>query len=303
MQTGWLGTYYPLEFYSALLTWGQANDLQEYVSDIKRAGIKVMPVDINESKLDHVVQEKSIRLSFRSIKGVGPSAIQKIMSGQPYDDFFDFVLRSKAHKAAIEPLIFGGAFDKMHKNMRQVMEWYELFQQDGKYRSKKWDEYRAKCREIQPEDYELHHKVALENELLGFSVRGSPFEILGRKAKIEEVFGSATITYNDFVASTEEVGMIPVVIKDFKERAQRNGKMMAFVKFGTELGEEFEAPAFANIWQWMAPKARRGSVYITTFNKKVDEPENLVIGRPGWAQSAHSVAQAFINVDEIEVGQ
>jgi hypothetical protein len=77
--------------------------------------------------------------------------------------------------------------------------------------------------------------------------------------------------------------------------------MMAFIKFGTDTGEEFEAPAFANIWQWVGPKIRRGSVFIGTFNRKLDEPENLVLGRPGFAQSAHSAGQALINVDEIEL--
>ena len=302
MQTAWLATYHPFEFYSALLTFGQANDLQEYVSDLKKSGIKVLPVDFNESKLDHTSSGKSIRLSFKSVKGVGPSSIEKIVAGQPYDDFFDFLLRSKANKTATEALIFAGAFESKHKNMRQVMDWYELFQQDSKYRSKRWEEYRAKCRDINPADYELHHKVELENTLLGFSVRGSPFEILDRKTKIEGVLGEAPLSYAGFMSNTEETGMIPVVVKDFKERQQRNKKMMAFMKFGTEEGEEFEAPCFANIWQWIAPKVRRGSVYIAIFNKKLEEPENLVLGRPGWAQSSHSAAQALINVDEIDLG-
>lgn len=301
MQTAWLATYHPLEFYSALLTKGAAGDMQDYVSDIKKAGIKVLPVDINESKMYHVVQNKAIRLSFKTVLGVGPSAINKIVDNQPYDSWFDFIGRSGASKTSIEPLIAVGAFDKLNKNMKQLEQWYELFQTDGKFKSKKWNEYVEKCSQLKPDDYEMHDKVALENALMGFSTRGSPFEILERRKKIDAVFDGVTTTYREFVESTEEIAMIPVVVKDFKERPQRNKKMFAFVKFGTDDGQEFEAPAFANIWTHIGSKMRKGSVYIATFNRKLDEPENLVVGRPGFAQSQHSALQAMINVDEIDL--
>lgn len=301
MQTAWLATYYPLEFYSALLTKGQSAELQDDVSDIKKSGVKVLPVDVNESKLSHVARDGAIRLSFKTVKGVGPAAIEKIVKSQPYEDFFDFLRRSGASKTAIDPLIAVGAFDKLHKNMRMVEQWSAEYSSDGKYRGKKWPEFVEKCKEIKPEDYPLHDKVALENALMGFSVRGSPFEILDRKKKIEAVFGDTLLTYSEFIESTEELAMLPVVVKDFKERAQRNGKMFAFLKFGTDTGEEFEAPCFANIWQHIGARMRRGSVYIMTFNRKLDEPENLVVGRAGWNQSQHSASQSAINVDDIEL--
>jgi DNA polymerase-3 subunit alpha len=306
MQTAHLATYYPIEFYSALLTKGQAGEMQDYVSDIKKSGVKVLPVDINKSKLAHAPEQLDegkvgIRLSFRVVNGVGASAVDKILATQPYDSFFDFLGRTKASKTSIEPLIAVGAFDKLNKNMKQLELWYDLFLKDSKYKSKKWDEFNTLCKEIKPEDYTLADKVALENALMGFSVRGSPFEILDRRKKIEGVFGDNVLTYQEFVDSTNEVGMIPVVVKDFKERAQRNKKMMCFMKFADDTGAEFEAPVFANVWQWVAPKTRKGAVYIATFNRKLDEPENLVLGKPGWNQSQHSSSQSMINVDEIEI--
>ena len=301
MQTAWLATYYPLEFYSALLTKGQSGDIQDYITDIKKAGIKILPVNINESKASHTVSGKSIRLSLRAVMGVGMSAIEKIVAKQPFTSWHDFIKRSGATKTAIEPLIMVGAFDCFDKNMKRVEQMYQLFLKDNKYKTKKWAEYLQECSKMDIEDYELHHKVALENALLGFSIRGSPFEILDRKKKIQAVFGDVVQDYSDFLASTEETVMLPVVIKDYKERAQRNGKMFAFIKFGTEEGTEFEAPAFANIWTHVGPKVKKGSVYIGIFNRKLDEPENLLLGRPGWNQSAHSASQSLINIDEIEL--
>lgn len=301
MQTAWLATYHPLEFYSALLTRGQSGDLQDYVSDIKKSGIKVLPVDINDSGLQHRVREKAIRLALTAVKGVGKSAAEKIVAGQPYADLFDFLRRSKASKTAVLPLIYVGAFDSLCENLHLVEALYGLYLSDDKHKGKKWDEYLEKCKGYPtPEDYPLHEKVAKENELMGFSVRGSPFEILGRKQKIEAM-GDAIDDYAEFIGSTKELGTLPVVIKDFKERAQRNKKMMAFVKFGAATGEEFESPVFAGIWEHVAARIRKGNVYLAIFNRKLDEPENLVLGYPGWRQSSHSANQALISVDEIEV--
>lgn len=301
MQTAWLATYHPLEFYSALLTKGQSGDIQDYISDIKKAGIKILPVDINESKAAHTVSDKSIRLSLKSVLGVGGSAIEKIVKNQPYTDFYDFLDRSGATKTAIEPLIMVGAFDKFNKNMKWVETAYQLFLSDGKFKSKKWDEFVKQADALVIDDYELHNKVELENALLGFSIRGSPFEILDRKKKIDAVFGDTVTDYQEFIKGTEEVVMMPVVVKDFKERAQRNGKMMCFLKFGTEDGSEFEAPAFAQMWQYISNRVHKGTVYIGIFNRKIDEPENLVLGRPGFGQSQHSATQSLINVDEIVI--
>lgn len=311
MQCAYLATYHPLEFYSALLTSGQSAERQDDVSDIKRAGVRVLPVDVNRSKLAHTVEDCSpegapgtkwgIRLSLESAKGVGKSAIEKIVAGQPYADFHDFLKRSNASKTAIVPLLAVGAFDRLHKNMRMLEQWYTLYLTDGKFKTKKHDEFVERCKEIKPEDYALHEKISLETELMGFSTRGGPFEILGRRAKIDKVFGTATLTYREFVEGTSELGMLPVAVKDWNERVQRNKQKFAFVKFATEDGEEFEVPAFSSTWKYLAPRIRKGSVYVATFNRELADPESLVVGRKGWGQSAASVAAAFVDVDEIEL--
>ena len=98
-----------------------------------------------------------------------------------------------------------------------------------------------------------------------------------------------------------DTAMLPVVVKDFKERPQRNGQLFAFIKFATESGLEFEAPAFANVWKHIGPRCRRGSVYVVTVSRKEDDMESVSVGKPGWAQSKHSAEEAFIDVDSIEL--
>lgn len=310
MQNANLATYHPLEFYAALLTKGQAGELQDYVSDIKKAGVKILPVDVNCSKLMHSIEDGAIRLSLLSVLGVGASAATKIVTNQPYSDFFDFVQRSGASKTSIHPLILCGALDSFGGNTRRYEKWYEHFLSDPKHRNKTkkneqavcWDDYVIACNKMDDIiDYPVQEKVAFENTFMGFSIRGSPFEILDRKEKIEKIFDGMTISYKDAMESEEEVVTLPVAVREFKERADRKKNMMAFIKFAVESGEEFEAPAFSTTWKWIATKCRKGAVYVVTFNRKKDDPQAFIVGKPGWAHSEHSCAQDFINIDEIEL--
>lgn len=308
MQTAHLATYYPLEFYSALLTLGASGELQDYVTDIKRCGIKILPVDINDSDAVHRIEgTDSIRLSFSSVLGLGPAAIDKIVKNQPYTDFIDFLDRSGATKTSIVPLIQVGAFESIAngKVMKELEEKYEIYSTNPKFRTKKMrDEWLRIWNEpFDKDDYKLHEKVFFENTLMGFSVRGSPFEILDRDKKLEALADTA-MTYEDFMESDpDEVpwAMIPVVVKDFKERPQRNGQMFAFIKFGTPSGKEFESPAFSNIWKWIKTKVKKGSVYVATFNRREDDPENLLVGKPGFGHKMEQSLGYMIDLDELEM--
>lgn len=305
MQNAYLATYFPLEWYSALLTKGQTSELQDYIGDIKRAGVKVLPVDINKSFGAHTVEDGAIRLALASVLGVGQSAISKIVGNRPeggYQSFKHFLEFSGATKTSIIPLIQVGAFDSLEPNVRKLEDIYNDYLSDTKNAGRKWDEFWSRRETTpDPDDYDTSVKVAWEIELMGFTSRGSPFEILNRREKLDQLFANVMGTYKEFVESEEEVAMLPVVVKEWKERAQRNKQMMAFVKFQAETGEEFEAPAFANVWKHIAPRIKKGSVYLATFNRKPDDPERLVIGKPGFAHSAHSIAQSMINLDEIEL--
>ena len=73
------------------------------------------------------------------------------------------------------------------------------------------------------------------------------------------------------------------------------------MKFETQDGQEFEAPCFANLWRYISSKIKKGGVYMIIFNRRQDEPNNLIVGKPGWAFSAHSAGQCVINVDEIQL--
>lgn len=335
MQCAYLATYYPMEWYAAVLTKGQSGELQQYVSDIKLTGIDILPVDINSSGAAHSIEGNTIRLAFSSVKGVGPSAIEKIVSHQPYTDFVDFLDRSGATKTAIIPLIKAGAFESICAlPMAQLMDRYLTYANNAKLKTKKhreewltiwnspWEKKSVKVTVLVPGkegkeeeqeidmdlvdgDYPLHFKVSLENQLFGFSLRGSPFEILDRQEKIDVAFGGAenVTDYEWFIESNEELAVLPVMVNRIFEKPQRNGQMMCFLGFETKLGTTFSAPCFSSVWKHIKPVVSLGKVYLGTFNRKLEDPEDLVVGKTGFGHSAASAAGYMIDVDSIDLAK
>jgi len=111
--TAWLKVYYPVQFMTALLTAksDRTEKLSAIINDCNRVGIKVLPPKINESKLTFTSKPETneILFGFGAVKGIGESVIEKILEGQPYSSFDNF-LEKVQDKTATIALIKAGAF-------------------------------------------------------------------------------------------------------------------------------------------------------------------------------------------------
>lgn len=118
-QSAWLKTHYPVEFLAGIFE----HDPGMYprrllMSEARRMGIDLLPVDINAST-DHyrveriTAEEKAIRLSLKDIKGISEPEITRIMTGQPFESITDFYHRATPSRPLMGRLAGIGAFDAL----------------------------------------------------------------------------------------------------------------------------------------------------------------------------------------------
>ncbi len=196
-QTAWLKTYYETEFLTAVLNnrITNAEEIKNYVTYAKQEKIEVLPPDINKSFTYFTVAgDKQIRFGLAALKNVGVSVIDGIVQEREdhgdYKDLTDFINRldgSMINKRCIESLILSGAFDKLGKKRRQMMEVYSQIVErsiaDRKTRESgqmtlfdtvlKNDNINEIAYPNVPE-YDEQTKLKLEKEIVGVYISGHP---------------------------------------------------------------------------------------------------------------------------------
>ncbi len=87
--SSWIKYYYPDIFAAALLNSQPMGFYQpaQIVTDARKHGVKVRPVDINHSQWDNTPEEKdgrycAVRLGFRQVKGLREEDMQKLVAGR-----------------------------------------------------------------------------------------------------------------------------------------------------------------------------------------------------------------------------
>jgi uracil-DNA glycosylase family 4 len=101
----YLKVYYPIEFMTALLSYGPANKKGELINEAKRLGIKINLPDINKSMADTwaIGDDNSLLSPLREVKGIGEVASKEIVECRGMQGAFkdDLDLESKVEKRKV----------------------------------------------------------------------------------------------------------------------------------------------------------------------------------------------------------
>jgi error-prone DNA polymerase len=111
-QSAWLKTHFPTEFLAGLFT----HDPGMYpkrllMAEARRLGVKVLPLDVNKSTDEYLVEPEGIRLALTEVQGVSENEVARIIEEQPFKDIADFYLRVKPSRRTLERLALVGGFD------------------------------------------------------------------------------------------------------------------------------------------------------------------------------------------------
>lgn len=151
----WLKAHYPLEFYTAVLMCeNKYEKIKVYKQDATRHKINVCGVHINKSKVSFAIADEKIYFGFANIKGIGEEVAKKIVAGQPYASFVDFLERFGTEAKVIKPLIALGVFEEPYdkETLYKFYEFYKKTKRGRKDSDKRYleslEEYQRKLDEL-----------------------------------------------------------------------------------------------------------------------------------------------------------
>ncbi|MGW0997524.1 DNA polymerase III subunit alpha [Streptomyces sp. NPDC002523] len=120
LQSAWLKAHYPAFLLAGLLEhdpgmWPK----RVLVSDARRRGVPVLPMDVNRSRVKHTVEMTEgerwgVRLALSAVHGISEEECARIEEGQPYGSLSDFWQRARPSRPVAERLAGIGALAALH---------------------------------------------------------------------------------------------------------------------------------------------------------------------------------------------
>jgi DNA polymerase-3 subunit alpha len=252
--------YYPAFFWAAQLTTEtKPEEMDGHYAAIKKAGIPLLPPDINKSDIGYTVEALpdgtyGIRLGITAIKGLGEKVAQAVIEGRPYasvEDYFNRVNKRAVNRSAADKLILAGAFDEINPNRYAVINEYHMLLDKQKdftpYKEEVWDT-----------------KAALQYEKLYLGIYVS-----------ENPLGNLPYTSPDEIRDGETVDIGGQIIA-LKKIRTRKGDLMAFVKVQTQ-GEVFEFTIFPKEFAEFEDRLWEGGVMIFRAKKEIRDKISYIV--------------------------
>ncbi|MEU0567534.1 DNA polymerase III subunit alpha [Nonomuraea sp. NPDC005983] len=132
--TAYLKANHPHEYLAALLTSvrDDKDKMAVYLSDCRRLGIRVLPPDVNASRLDFAAVGTDVRFGLGAVRNVGSNVVDAITGTREekgaYTDFNDFLGKVPSvvcNKRVIESLAKAGAFDSLGHHRKALVAVHE----------------------------------------------------------------------------------------------------------------------------------------------------------------------------------
>jgi len=284
MQTMYLKHYYPLEYFTILLSnlrnaEDKENDnlIEKAVRDAKKHNIEFLPIDTRYSKTNFNIENNKIRYSLSLIKGISETSAEIIVDNQDkfntLEEFYNNVVNNNAriiNKRVVDALILSGACDDMiineeHKkynNRADKLNYYYFCKGDIRkdvfnsyYSSKNIEDVKQlnikkidKQLEVLQQDYNRNQLFNFEIQYCGFSINYSPFDLNDRRSKIDELrknkYCGEIVSLNDFEYKEDEFHSIIGFISSI---IKPKNKKYHYAKVTDDQGESCTCRVFKNI--------------------------------------------------------
>lgn len=282
-QMAYLKVHYPTAFFTAVLhsVRHQTDKIREYMNEVRRLKIKVVPPDINQSEYSFTSNGQAIFFGFRSLKGIRRDFIQSIIQERkrsgPYVSLENFLLRLEKRWLKVEnilPLIYVGAFDSLHPNRRQLVMELEGMVKNIIYTGGSLDllEILTLKKQHEVPDFTMEEKLNQENEYLGTYISGHPTDGYDRLQLLLNTVSVSQLQIGKTVS-------VLLYITEVKKIRTKKGESMAFLT-GNDSSGEVSVILFPNFYRKLSPLLVEGQVVVIEGkierNKRNQEIQLLV---------------------------
>lgn len=317
-QTAWLKSYYPVEFFAAMLS-TELNDTDkvvQYIKDAQKHDIEVRAPHINFSEFKFSVSGNTIFFGLGAIKGVGEAAVECILEArekQPtkkfetLEDFFNSADLKKVNKKVIECLIKAGALDGFGYHRAQLMQSYSQFVDIAdKARSDReigqvsffefgGEETKEKVEVSQVAMWPKKASLQYEKEVLGFFLSDHPLS--GLEALLKNWTSSNISGIKDF--SKKQKVIVGGMIVSLREMITKKGTRMAFAVV-EDLTGALELVVFPDAFaKYETVLKSEEPLLIEAIVEKEDDNVKLIMEKAGFLnEKTHAVSRMKIKLDE-----
>ena len=243
-QTAYLKVHFPVQFMASLLSSeiGNTDKIVSYIGECRDMQIPVLPPDVNESDLDFLSVENTIRFGMLAIRNVGEGAIRSILLCRnergKFKSLFDFceqVDSRSVNKRVLESLIKSGALDSLEWNRSQLMAASDAAIESGQKRQRDRESGQkglfselagTEPSSVAPPDaapWSAEQLLAFEKETLGYYVSGHPLDRFHEEVRR---FSSQNVAQLSTEAKSKEV-IVAGIVTELRSRRTRKGDLMA----------------------------------------------------------------------------
>ena len=251
MQTAYLKAHYPTEYMAAVLTSysGKTDKIVKYVAECNRAGMKVLPPDVNSSGRNFTAVPEGIRFGLAGIRGVGEGVVERIMEargdgGVAFSSLQDFCARvemQSVNKKTLEALIKAGAFDSMGYTRKHLLAMMDTCVDSAIKRQRDAASGQVSMFDMCAEgggggfadeipvpdgdEWDKKLKLAFEKEMLGIYVSDHPLRGIADEVKAARTLSLGELEDARDGATEWFAGLITSVVR----KPTKRGTMMAII--------------------------------------------------------------------------
>ena len=300
-RTAYLKQHYPREYFSALLTsvLGNQTKVAEYIAECSQRGIRVLPPDINESRMYFSVCGKDIRFGLLAVKNVGKQFLQQILNERnfrPFSSFEDFLDRMSAgdlNKRMMESLIKAGTFDGLGKYRSQLLAVYETMIDRAAEKGKNNLEGQldmfssAGFVDASPQveypnipELGVREKLLMERDATGMYFSGQMLDEYSRHVELLKPQALSEFIGEDLDLQEKQRVSVVGIINSVSTKTTKSGDRMAFFSMEDRFAE-IECIAFARVFAENSYLIRNDSaVWVSgTLSLRDDEAPKILVNR------------------------